>query len=76
MNGFLIEKTSQATTAIIGSVALFIGFLVCVFAVPFPVMCCAQVVVGFGTSLVDASANVVCGEMPRSTMILNFLHGK
>ncbi|KAI9269257.1 major facilitator superfamily domain-containing protein [Phascolomyces articulosus] len=74
MNGYLITKTSQTITAVIGAVALFIGFLICLFAVPFPVMCCAQVVIGFGNSLVDASANVICGEMPRGTMILNFLH--
>ncbi|KAI8142848.1 major facilitator superfamily domain-containing protein [Fennellomyces sp. T-0311] len=74
MNGYLIQKTSQTITATIGAAALFVGLLICVFAVPFPAMCVAQVIVGYGNALVDASANVVCGEMPRATMILNFLH--
>ncbi|KAF7722624.1 hypothetical protein EC973_002896 [Apophysomyces ossiformis] len=37
-------------------------------------MCCFIVFVGYGIGLVQASANVVCGEMNHGTMMLNFLH--
>ncbi|KAI8137904.1 major facilitator superfamily domain-containing protein [Fennellomyces sp. T-0311] len=33
-----------------------------------------MVPIGFGMALMQSCANVVCGEMPRGTMILNFLH--
>ncbi|KAI8142840.1 major facilitator superfamily domain-containing protein [Fennellomyces sp. T-0311] len=74
INGYLVQKTSQKVTATIGAAILFVGLFICIFGVPFPAMCVAQVIVGCGTALSDASTNVICGEMPRATMILNFLH--
>lgn len=76
INGYLIQKTSQATTALIGALAMVIGFLVIAVSVPFPIMCCMTAFLGFGTALTQSCANVVCGEMPHSTMLLNYSHGK
>lgn len=55
---------------------MVLGFLVVLFALPFPVMCVFMVAVGFGVALIQASSNVVCGEMPHNTLMLSFLHGK
>ncbi|CDS08413.1 hypothetical protein LRAMOSA09775 [Lichtheimia ramosa] len=74
INGYLIQKTSQATTALIGALAMVIGFLVIAVSVPFPIMCCMTAFLGFGTALTQSCANVVCGEMPHSTMLLNYSH--
>ncbi|KAI9245527.1 major facilitator superfamily domain-containing protein [Phascolomyces articulosus] len=73
-NGYLIQKTSQAKTALIGGISLGLAYIAILFALPFPVMCCFMVPVGFGMALMQSCANVVCGEMPRGTIILNFLH--
>lgn len=73
-NGFLIKYLSQAKTALIGSVSMVLGFLVVLFALPFPVMCVFMVAVGFGVALIQAGSNVVCGEMPHNTLMLSFLH--
>ncbi|CDH57842.1 major facilitator superfamily mfs_1 [Lichtheimia corymbifera JMRC:FSU:9682] len=73
-NGFLIKYLSQAKTALIGSISMVLGFLVILFALPFPVMCVFMVAVGFGVALTQASSNVVCGEMPHNTLMLSFLH--
>ncbi|KAI9495862.1 major facilitator superfamily domain-containing protein, partial [Zychaea mexicana] len=74
LNGYLIRKTSQTTTSVIGATVLFIGYLVCAMAVPFPAMCCAYIAIGFGYPLMETAANVICGESPRGTVFLNFLH--
>ncbi|KAJ8659474.1 hypothetical protein O0I10_004839 [Lichtheimia ornata] len=73
-NGYLIQKTSQATTALIGAVSMVMGFLVIAVSVPFPAMCCMTTFIGFGTALTQSCANVVVGEMPHNTMLLNFSH--
>ncbi|KAI9322876.1 major facilitator superfamily domain-containing protein [Dichotomocladium elegans] len=73
-NGYLIYYTSQAKTCWIGSLSFLIGLFVIAFAVPFPVMCCMMAFLGFGTALIQSSANVICGEMPHSTVVLNFSH--
>ncbi|KAI7876202.1 MFS general substrate transporter [Lichtheimia hyalospora FSU 10163] len=54
-NGFLIKYLSQAKTALIGSISMVLGFLVILFALPFPVMCVFMVAVGFGVALIQAT---------------------
>ncbi|KAI8138995.1 major facilitator superfamily domain-containing protein [Fennellomyces sp. T-0311] len=74
MNGYLIRYFSQSKTALIGACSMIIGFLVNLFAVPFPVMCVFMTTIGFGIALTQAASNVVCGEMPYGTLMLSFLH--
>ncbi|ORY93856.1 major facilitator superfamily domain-containing protein [Syncephalastrum racemosum] len=73
-NGYLIERISQARTAFVGCISLLVGYLVVLFAVPFPAMCCMMVFIGYGVALLEAAGNVICGEMPHATVVLNFLH--
>lgn len=75
-NGYLIQKLSQAKAALIGAVSFTLGFLILLFAVPFPVMCCFVVFVGYGSASLQACANVVVAELPKASMMVNFLHGK
>ncbi|KAI8147647.1 major facilitator superfamily domain-containing protein [Fennellomyces sp. T-0311] len=74
LNGYLIKYFSQSKTVLIGACSMIVGYLVNLFAVPFPVMCVFMTSIGFGISLVQAAANVVCGEMPYSMLMLSFLH--
>ncbi|KAI7856819.1 major facilitator superfamily domain-containing protein [Circinella umbellata] len=74
LNGYLIKYFSQSKTALIGACSMIIGYLVNLFAVPFPIMCIFMMTIGFGIALTQAAANVVCGEMPYSMLMLSFLH--
>ncbi|KAI9266527.1 major facilitator superfamily domain-containing protein [Phascolomyces articulosus] len=74
LNGYLIKYFSQSKTALIGGCSMIIGYLVILFAVPFPVTCIFMMPIGFGIALTQAAANVVCGEMPYGMLMLSFLH--
>ncbi|KAI9492062.1 major facilitator superfamily domain-containing protein [Zychaea mexicana] len=74
LNGYLIRSTSQSKTALLGACSMIVGYLVNLFAVPFPVMCIFMTTIGFGIALTQAAANVVCGEMPYGMLMLSFLH--
>lgn len=74
-NGYLVKYISQSKTALFGSCVMIVGYMVVLFAVPFPVMCIFMIFIGFGVALTQSSSNVVCGEMPHSTLMLSFLHG-
>ncbi|KAI8099172.1 major facilitator superfamily domain-containing protein [Halteromyces radiatus] len=74
MNGYLIRKYNQVGTAMIGSVSLVAGYLVFSCPIPFPVLCVFMIFIGFGLALVQSCSNVISSQMPRSTVILNFLH--
>ncbi|KAI8059574.1 major facilitator superfamily MFS_1 [Gongronella butleri] len=73
-NGFLTRKFGYPNTSLIGCASLFVGYLVCGCPVPFAAQCIFLVFVGFGLALIQSCANVICGNMPRPTIILNFLH--
>lgn len=76
INGYLVKRISQYKTAWLGSFSMLLGYLIVLFAVPFPVMCVFMVFVGYGIGLTQSSSNVVCGEMPKGTLMLCLLHGK
>ncbi|ORZ04634.1 major facilitator superfamily domain-containing protein [Absidia repens] len=59
-NGHLIRRYNQVITAMIGSISLVCGYLIFSCTIPFPVLC--------------VCCNVICSEMPKATVMLNFLH--
>ncbi|KAG2222561.1 hypothetical protein INT45_002692, partial [Circinella minor] len=75
LDGMIITKLTQAKTMMIGALALVIGFAMVFMALPFPALCVFYVFIGFGVALTQSGANVFVGELPKATMMLNFLHG-
>ena len=75
LNGFIVKRYRQSRAVVIGGIALTLGFGLVLPALPFPALCASYVFIGFGVALVQSGANVYVGELPDSTMMLNFLHG-
>ncbi|KAI9316336.1 major facilitator superfamily domain-containing protein [Dichotomocladium elegans] len=73
-NGPLIRRYNQTTAAIVGGLSLVVGSVMIAVGPVFPIICLGEFFIGFGYALTEAAANVVCGEMPRSTVVLNLLH--
>lgn len=75
LNGFIVKRYRQSRAIVIGGIALTLGYGLVLPALPFPALCASYVFIGFGVALVQSGANVYVGELPDSTMMLNFLHG-
>lgn len=76
LNGVLVDRFSQAKTALFGCCLMVFSYSVILFGFPFPVLTLCMVLLGFGVALTQSCSNVVCGEMPHNTLVLNVLHGK
>ncbi|CDS05374.1 hypothetical protein LRAMOSA07903 [Lichtheimia ramosa] len=74
LNGFIVKRYRQSRAVVIGGIALTLGYGLVLPALPFPALCASYVFIGFGVALVQSGANVYVGELPDSTMMLNFLH--
>jgi fucose permease len=76
LNGWLVQKLKALGTLYLGAVSTVVAYILLLFGLPFPAMCCFMAILGGSLALLDAGCNVFPAFLPYPTTIINLVHGK
>ncbi|KAI9290224.1 major facilitator superfamily domain-containing protein [Umbelopsis sp. AD052] len=74
LNGWLVKKLKALGALYLGSVVAVVAYILLLFGLPFPAMCCFMAILGGALALLDAGCNVFPSFLPYATTIINFIH--
>src|SRR2546423_6997221 len=73
--GLLVAKLGEQRFLLSGPAIFLLGTAIISTAPPFWLFLGAMILVGFGLGIIDAGFNAFIARLPRSTALLNYLHG-
>jgi len=73
-SGLLIERLGLRWFLLLGSVAFLLGLLAFALELPFVLLLPARMLLGFGVGIIETGLNIYVTVLPRSTVLLNYLH--